>query len=440
MGDLLIMSKKERQRKVIVEQILGGHMTRQDAVKRLGISSRHLRRIIARYLREGDSGLIHQSRGKRSGRALPEEVKQRAIALYQEKYFGFGPTLASEKLEEDDDVKIHRETLRLWLKTSGLWDRHRKRKVHRNRRPRRSRFGEMLQLDGSTHAWFDGVDEKQCLMNLVDDATGKTLALMDSGETLRAAFSLLEWWIREAGIPLSIYVDLKSLYVSPKSLREKYIDGEELVEPEWLTHFAKACKKLGIEIIKAYSPQAKGRVERKHAVYQDRFVKELKLKGITTIEGANTLLIGGYINKLNDKFAKPAQDPRDAHVALRQGDNLSEILCCEYERQVKNDWTVQLDNQHYQIEKNRRYCLQPKQKIIVRKHLDGSISLWHKEKRLAFHLIEARKASPETARSRKGYDTHQRSAHGRQGKHKSPWGQFNPSWLTSRKSKERELV
>lgn len=293
MTDRLIMNKKERDRKVILEQILAKNMNRRDAKKRLQISSRHLRRLMAKYKQEGDSGLVHKSRGKRSTQAYPEEKRTKIVQIYREKYSDFGPTLASEKLAEEDHQTVHPETLRLWLKAEKLWRPCRVRKVHRKQRERRPRFGELLQLDGSIHAWFSDLNEQQCLMNMVDDATGKTLAWMDKGETTRAAFALLKWWITEAGIPLAIYVDLKSLYVAPKSLR---CDEEgEYVEPDWLTHFSRACQKLGIEIIKAYSPQAKGRVERSHAVYQDRFVKELKLRKIRTIEEANTLLSNGFI-------------------------------------------------------------------------------------------------------------------------------------------------
>ncbi len=233
---------------------------------------------------------------------------------------------------------------------------------------------------------------------------------------------------------MSIYVDLKSLYVSPKSLQKKDEDGEELVEPDWLTHFSKACKKLGIEVIKAYSPQAKGRVERNHAVYQDRFVKELKLKKITTLVGANELLRNGFINKLNEKFSKPASNDQDANVLLQSGDDLEQALCWEYTRQVKNDWTVQLNHQHYQIEKNGSTPVSPKQKILVRKHLDDSISLWVKDKRLKSHAIDER---PQVEKDKKQVDqsnSQKRSEIGRLNKHKSPWSQFNPGWLKSEKT------
>lgn len=327
MGDLLIMSKKELRRKSIFDLIKNGHITRLDASKRLCLSYRQTKRAYQRYLKEGDAGLVHKSRGKASHRAYPLELKKTAIALYSEKYWDFGPTLASEKLLEDEQLSLHAETLRLWLKEAGIWLPKRIRKAHRARRKRRACFGELLQLDGSIHPWLPGIISKQCLMNMVDDATGKTLALLDTGETTDAAFRLLKWWIKLHGIPMAIYVDLKSLYISPKSLR--YVDEDELVEPEWLTHFSKACKVLGIEVIKAYSPQAKGRVERNHGVYQDRFVKELRLRDVQTIDGANKLLQGGFIDNLNRKFMKSPTSSDDAHIALMNDQNLDDILCWE---------------------------------------------------------------------------------------------------------------
>lgn len=424
MGDKLIMSKKERLRKAVFEQVRAGYISQVDAHKRLGISYRQTKRSFQRYLNEGDAGLVHKSRGKTSGRAYPQEFKDAALALYETKYEGFGPTLASEKLAEDDGYIIHEETLRLWLKAAGIWQPHRKRKQHRQRRLRKPRFGELLQLDGSIHPWFEGIEQKQCLMNMVDDATGITLSLLDSGETTYAALLLLKQWIMQYGIPAAVYVDLKSLYVSPKSLSQG--EDDELVDSEWLTHFSRACKQLGIEVIKAYSPQAKGRVERSHGVYQDRFVKELKLKNITTIEQANEVLSNGFIEKLNSKFAKPPSNPRDAHIPLMPDDNLDSVLCWEYVRQVKNDWTIQFNNQHYQIEKTQYPVVKPKDKIYVRKHLNGEITMWYKESLLPFHAIDARPVKVEKKSKKSGVSMSEIT---RRNSQNSPWRRFNPSWL-----------
>lgn len=424
MGDLLIMSKKELRRKSILDLVKIGQITLLDASKRLYLSYRQTRRIYKRYLVEGDVGLIHKQRGKPSSHAYPLELKKTVLALYEEKYWDFGPTLASEKLLEDDKYKLHAETLRLWLKEAGIWQCKRQRKAYRTRRVRRARFGELLQLDGSIHAWLPGVLGKQCLMNMVDDATGKTLALLDTGETTDAAFRLLKWWIKLHGIPLAIYVDLKSLYISPKSLRQT--EEDELVEPEWLTHFSRCCKVLGIEIIKAYSPQAKGRVERNHGVYQDRFVKELRLKGIQTLEEANKRLQGGFIDNLNRKFMKSPASMEDAHIALLPEQNLDDILCWEYTRTVYNDWIVRFEGQYLQIQKTREMRIRAKQKVTLKRHLNGKITLWSKGQKVPYCFTK-RKA--KEARVKTGHDTFKRSQIATKNKSKTPWGQFNPGWL-----------
>ena len=429
MGDLLIMSKKELQRKSIFDLVKLGQITRLDASKRLYLSYRQTKRAYQRYLKEGDAGLIHRSRGKTSPRALPFKMKEMVIALYEQKYWDFGPTLAAEKLLEDDNLKLHAETLRLWLKEAGIWQPKRQRKAHRSRRTRRSRFGELLQLDGSIHAWFTGIASKQCLMNLIDDATGKTLALLDTGETTDAAFRLLKWWIKLHGIPMAIYVDLKSLYISPKSLR--YTDEDDLVEPEWLTHFSRACKALGIEVIKAYSPQAKGRVERNHGVYQDRFVKELRLRNIQTIDGANKLLQSRFIDNINNKFMKTPASFEDAHAPLMNEQNLDDILCWEYTRSVSNDWVIRFETQLLQIQKSRSIRVSPRQKITVKRRLDGKITLWAKGQKIPYCFIE--KQIKEEKKAAQPHTSAERSRIARENKHRTPWGQFNPSWLKQTK-------
>jgi transposase len=423
------MNKKELRRKSIFDLVKLGQITQLDASKRLYLSYRQTKRAYQRYLKDGDDGLVHKSRGKTSPRAFPFEMKKTILALYDEKYWDFGPTLAAEKLHEEDNLDLHAETLRLWLKAAGIWQPRRQRKAHRLRRTRRSRFGELLQLDGSIHAWFTGIATKQCLMNLIDDATGKTLALLDTGETTDAAFRLLKWWVKLHGIPMAIYVDLKSLYISPKSLR--HTDEDDLVEPEWLTHFSRACKGLGIEVIKAYSPQAKGRVERNHGVYQDRFVKELRLRDIKTIEGANKLLQGKFIDNLNNKFMKFPASIEDAHVALMEGQNLDDILCWEYTRTVYNDWIIRFENQLLQIQKTKTIRVSPKQKIILKRHLNGKITLWSKGQKIPYCFTE--RQAKEEKKLAHPYSSEKRSQNASKNKVKSPWSQFNAGWLKQTK-------
>ena len=282
MEDRLIMSKKELERKTLLDNFICKKMTLRDISARINVSYRQTKRIWKKYKEENDRGLQHKNRGKAPKNAYPKMYKDQILGLYQSKYYEFGPTYAAEKMLEDDEVSIHPETLRLWLKAAGLWSRKRKRKIHRERRERRAGFGELLQIDGSIHHWFIGNDTHYCLLNMVDDATGICLAMLDKGETTQILLTVLKKWIQTYGIPKAVYVDLKAVYVSPKRLKEKYDD--DLLIKDGFSVFEQVCKKLGIEIIRAYSAEAKGRVERKHAVFQDRLVKDLKLNGIKTIE------------------------------------------------------------------------------------------------------------------------------------------------------------
>ncbi len=329
----LIMSEKERSRKAILEKVKSGYIDLTEAAVQMRVVYRQAKRIWKKYLKKGDKGLIHGNRGNSAvGHGFSKIFKEKVIDCYQEIYEGFGPTLASEKLKEKQGKELSRETLRKWIIEAGLWKQHRKRKAHRTRRERRPHFGELLQIDGSIHAWFGEEQGKYCLLNLVDDATTTTFSLIAKGETTSIVLQVLKYWIERYGIPQSIYVDQKTVYLGPKGL----------------SVFQQVCKRLGIEVIPAHSAQAKGRVERNHAVYQDRFVKELKLRGIQTVEEANNLLLSEFIDNLNEKFAKEPLSQEDGHSPLLDT-NLAEILVWRYQRQLQNDWTISFMNKQYQI-------------------------------------------------------------------------------------------
>lgn len=432
--DLLIMNGKERQRKAIVEAVKNGHFTVTEAAERLNVGQRQMRRIVRRYEAEGDKGLIHRHRGKTSNHACDVSFKKLILGLYQTKYRGFGQTLAAEKITEEDKQTISPETLRLWLKSEGLWDERRKRSSYRKQRKRREQFGDLLQVDGSFHHWFGEDYPTACLMNLVDDATGTTMALFDKEETTEAAMRVLQQWIERYGVPKSIYVDLKTVYVSPKTSQYNDLENGSTAA---FTHFSKACSKLGIKIIKAYSPQAKGRVERKHAVFQDRFVKELQLRTIKDIAGANELLKRYFLNQVNKKFAKMPTSEENAHRDAKTVGDLKQIFCWEYTRQVQNDWTIRFDNRCYQIQKNTLLKLKAKQTITVRQHLDKSLSLWFSDNKLAYVEIDFK---PAEARLKKGHDSLMQSKNSSKNKHKSPWSQFNPRWLNEKTVVNKEPV
>ena len=377
------MSEKERLRFIVLDRVKQGQLSLKHAAIRLEISYRQARRLLKRLRKYGAAGLVHKSRGRPSNRTKSPQLKQKVLKIYKELYDGFGPTLAAEKLLEDHGLVVDHETLRRWLLAAELWQKSRKRRKHRTRRKPKEHFGEIVQMDGSHHKWFGENGEKACLIVMVDDATKTKLALMGKEETIVDCMKTLWIWIKLRGIPKAIYADRKNIYVSN---REPNLD-EQLAGIKPKTVFAIACEKLGIEIISANSPQAKGRVERTNAIYQDRFVKELKLKGITTIDGANELLLGGFNDSLNRKFIDKPADKQDFHRPVPKGLNLENVFCFEYTRTIGNDWTISYKNRSFQILKANKPLPRPRQKILVREHLDRSITLWNGDKRLKYEEI-----------------------------------------------------
>ena len=416
------MSEKERKRLAVMSRVKEGEMTIREGSEVLGISYRQARRIHRRYLDGGDEGLVHRSRGRPSNRGKPPEVKEAVLSLYQERYWDFGPTLAAEKLLERDGYQVGHETLRRWLLGTGLWERHRRRPKQRQRRERRAHFGELVQMDGSHHDWFEDRGEKGCLMDMVDDATGITLALMSREETTKGAMEVLWAWIEKYGIPQALYTDRKTVYITG---REPTLE-EQLAGEEPLTHFGRACRKLGIEIVPASSPQAKGRVERKHGVYQDRLVKELRLAGIQDVPAANAFL-AGYVETLNGKFALEPSSPADFHQPVPDGVDLRNVFCLEETRVISNDWVVRYNNRFFQVIAQSN--LPPARKrVTVAEHLDGSIHIMYRDREVIFTEINERPAplhpTPEatTPQARKAYVPSQDHL----------WRRFNPMYLTKK--------
>lgn len=391
MGDKLVMSGKERARMVEMEEVVQGRRTLREAAGRLGLSYRQVKRVWRRYRRSGAGGLVHAGRGRESNRGYGVAVRERCIAVYRDRLEGFGPTLASEKLAEWGVAELGHETLRRWLTVEGLWERERRRGPHRQWRQRRARFGELVQVDGSHHDWFE-TGARACLMNLVDNATGTTLARMYAQETTEAAMEMLWAWIERYGMPLALYCDRKTVYITDREPTAE----EQLAGQEPMTTFGLACKKLGITIIPANSPQAKGRVERNHGVYQDRLVKELRLRGITTIDGANELLDGGFVARLNTKFAKVPVSPEDGHRQLVPGVELASVFAFEETRCVANDWTIRYDNRWYQITGPREGMPRPRARVTVQRRLDSSLHLLYRGQVLSFREVplEARVVRP----------------------------------------------
>jgi transposase len=374
------MSAKERERMKVLARVKRKEMTLQEAAVMLGVSYRQVRRQNQRYLEEGDRGLVHKGRGKVGNRSLGAKLKEAVLDRYKSRYPDFGPTFAAEKLEEDG-YQIKSETLRLWLLEAGLRKKGRKRKAHRSWRERKGHFGEMLQLDGSHHKWFEERAGKCCLMNLVDDATGRTHSIFAEEETTEAAMLLLWGWIRKYGIPVAIYADRKNVYLPDqklaKSARE---EGRELY-----TQFGRACASLGIRVIAAHSPQAKGRVERSHGVYQDRLVKELRLRDINDIRSANTLLRGGFIEGLNRKFAVEPREKTDLHRSPK-GYDLPAIFCYEEKRSLTADWIVRFNNGFYQLA-HQGQAPPAVSYALVRRYLNGSLHFSYRDQSIGYKKL-----------------------------------------------------
>ena len=386
MAGKLPMGQKELYRIKILHMVQMGKMTVKEASLQLRISYRHTKRLKSIYAEQGEAGLIHGNQGKESNRKIDVQMRAEVLELYQDKYSDFGPTFACEKLDEVEGIKIHHETLRRWLLEAGLWKRKRRSNCHRSRRERKECFGELLQFDGSHHDWFEGRRGKCCLMNMVDDATGITMSRLYEEETTAGAMEVLSCWIKKYGIPQSVYCDHKNAFV----LNREASMEEQLAGIEPRSPFQKACEKLGIAVITANSPQAKGRVERNHAVYQDRFVKELRLAGLSNIEDANTFLNRTYLPKINRKFALLPINPADAHVPLLNVD-LTDIFCFEHERAVRNDFVIHFEKRLFQIEKENAIRPHPRDKVLIRIRLDNSLDFYWKNKKLLVKEIQTKR-------------------------------------------------
>ncbi len=391
--ETLKMSQKERERMVIMRQYQSGELLLKQAAWQMKVSGRQASRIKKRFVAQGAEGLIHRSRDMPSQRSHEPEFRRHVLEVYQKRYPGFGPTLACEKMAEHEGLEVNRETLRRWLIAENLWRVGKKERVHRQKRKRRDRFGQMIQIDGSDHAWFEERGQKAMLMVLIDDATGKIMLHMAEAETTRAALTLLEKWVRRYGVPNSIYADRRTVYFTSEFVHDR--DRRE--DPQTFTRFMAVTERLGIEMIPAYSPQAKGRVERMNGTLQDRLVKELRLLGIDTIDGANAML-DAFADDQNRRFALEPARPGDAHRRAPQGRRQWDyFFCTEETRKVQKDNTVVFKNQQWQI-LPQKGAPRPGQTITLRTALRREDSpYWlFGEKRLRMQQLGP--ASPRAAR------------------------------------------
>jgi len=359
------MSKKELKKDHVIRLFATGTISCSEASEQLGMSERQCYRLKAAFLADGDAAFVHGLRGHPSNHRYPPETRAFVLDLVRRRYTDFGPTLLSEYLEEEHDLSIDSETLRRWMLAANLWARVSKGHRHRKKRPRRAAIGELVQVDGSHHDWFEGRGPFCCLFVFIDDASNRTLMRFAPSENELSALDIMRRYIERYGVPMAFYIDRHGVYWDDRKL----------------TQFARAARALGIRIIYARSPQAKGRVERANRTHQDRLVKALRLAGIGDIDAANAFLETTYLAKHNARFAMPdglADVHRDASAL-----DLANIICHEEERVVRHDMTFQVRGTFFQLLRANTLCPVPRQRVLVRWWLDGSMHVFWREQELA---------------------------------------------------------
>jgi transposase len=369
--ETLTMSRGERKRLELFGRVQRSEITLVKAAELVGLSYRQAKRVYARFQADGDQGLVHRLRGQPSNRRSDSSLRERVLELVRERYADFGPTLVSEYLASEHEMVLSVETVRRWLSQAGLWQAKRKRGKHRRWRPRKEHSGELVQMDGSEHDWFEGRRPKASLMVMIDDATNWTYARFFESETTAAAMSTFWKYVQQRGLPRALYVDHDSIY---ETTRDATSD-EELRETGALTQFGRAMQELEVKLILAHSPQAKGRVERRHAVFQDRLIKALRLAGISDLEGANRFLEEQFLPDLQQRFVVAATSQTDLHRNVPREVRLERVLAFQEHRLVQNDWTVQWRGRWFQIDERERSAGLARKRVLVVEQLDGQIEL-----------------------------------------------------------------
>ena len=359
--DLVAMSQRERDVLKVMQGVLDGTRTQAEAARLLGRSTRQVRRLQRRLEADGDGALVHGLRGRPSNHRSDPDLRRQVLRAYRQRYRDFGPTLASAKLS-GEGLPVGAETLRRWLLAAGLWERKRQRDPHRSRRPRRSCFGELVQMDASIHDWLEGRGASVVLIAMIDDATSRIAARFYPGGTVEAHLDLLGTWVRAYGRPVAVYTDRHSIF-------EPQDKGKAL--PDGVTQFGRALSELDVELIRAHSPQAKGRVERLFGTLQDRWVKELRLSRVRTIAQANRAL-ERLVPEYNRRFTRAARQPADAHRRLGPGHRLEAILSVQAERVVSNDYVVRFESRFYQLLKPV-YAGERGGRVVIERRLDGTL-------------------------------------------------------------------
>jgi len=430
----LTMSNREIDKLKVIQNTIDGKLTWPQAGEMLSLSDRQIGRLCASVREEGNRGIIHGLKGRGSNHKLPEGLIDEALGLVKQYYHDFGPTFANEKLFENHKIRVSVNTLRKAMIGEGLYRLKKHKPKHRNWRERRPCVGMLVQLDGSEHDWFEGRGPKCALLVFIDDATGRILygrfiTVEDTANLMWCAKA----YLRLNGRPVAFYVDKDSIY---KVNRQANVE-EELRDEAPLSQFSRAMEELGVEMIFANSPQAKGRVERGFRTHQDRLVKELRLAGISDMDAANDFLDSFYIPKHNAKFAVAPASPANAHRVLLKTHKLDGILCLKLDRTLANDYTLRFKNRFLQVAAGQDIRIRPGNIVAIEERLDGSLHLRFKGMYLRYKAIEKRPYKGYYATNSRLLNVIGKATHGSSIPGKDhPWRHF----IISKKSVPQPLI
>jgi len=396
MDKYITMSQKEVRKYDIIKKIINKEINGTEASNILNITTRHVRRLKNKVKEKGIRGLAHGNRNKEGNRKMPNKEKDKIKELLHKKYPDFGPTFATEKLEEVHQIKKDSKTIRTIMIKEGLWKPKRKKKdKYRQWRQRKANYGEMIQYDGSYEYWFeDRNEEKCCLLASIDDANSMVWMKFDNHEGVKPTFNFWREYIERFGKPYSIYVDRFSTYSMNHKLAKE--------NPDTLTQFQRAMETdLNIEIIHAKSAQGKGRVERLFLTLQDRLIKELRLNNISSIDEANKFLEKEYIPKFNAKFMVESRSKANFHkpITKQEKNNLNSIFSRQYEKTIRNDFTISHDTKLYQLAESQPVTVCKQDKVISEERMDGSINFRLRGKYLNYKLITERPKKINSSKS-----------------------------------------
>ena len=381
-----LFSEDELEKLFVLQQVKGRVLSQIEGAERLNLSCRQVRRLLKRFDNEGPSGIKRRPSG--GNRSHSKDFKTSVISIVRNKYSDFGPTFASEKLSEEDDLKVNKETLRHWMIDEGLWKGKSRKSVSLHQtRQRRSRFGDLVQIDGSHHDWFEGRRPKCCLLVFIDDATSSILAMrFEESETSMGYFRTIKSHLQSYGRPLAYYSDRHSIF---RITRKNGTDG--LYQD---TQAHRALKELKIELICAYSSQAKGRVERANLTLQDRLIKEMRLKNISTIEEANAYL-PEFIKKHNMKFAVKADSPVDYHRPVQQSNKaINHILSEHHTRRLSKTLEFSFKASTYQVKRPGKGYRYRYAYVNIYCHTDDTVEVTHGETSLKVVKLEKKARGP----------------------------------------------